>query len=137
MKEARTDTTDTNGHRDKSGHRSVEMAEKASVHARLGDSLTRLTPLTPQKRDTPEINANPDESLGLFRFDLVQADIDAGYPAVELRRANNLAWRLISGMGYPFDEAMAAAAQWVANNPAHPDEAACLDVMQLFKRIAQ
>lgn len=73
------------------------------------------------------------ETLLQFRFDLVQQEIDAGYPLDELKRANNITWRLITAHGFQFHEAMMAAAQWVVDNPPHHDEAAFVDVMALFK----
>lgn len=74
------------------------------------------------------------ETLAQFRFDLVEQAIEEGHPAEELRRVNNIAWRLITARGYQFQEAITTAAQWVVDNPPHRDEAAFIDVMELFKR---
>jgi hypothetical protein len=65
----------------------------------------------------------------------VQSDIDSGYPADDLHRVNNIAWRLMTTRGYLFDEAITAAALWVSDNPAHADETTFIDVMALFKEI--
>lgn len=96
---------------------------------------TPATPVTPQKHSKPENKVDTAEVHSLFRFDLVQEEIEAGFPEFELRRVNNIAWRLITARGYMFDEAITAAAQWVAGNPPHRDEATFIDVMALFERI--
>jgi len=71
--------------------------------------------------------------LARFRLDLCAND-----PELELiSRINAIAWHLITRCAWGFDTAFKAAAQWADNNPHHTDEAAFLDVMQLFKRIAQ
>jgi hypothetical protein len=84
----------------------------------------------------PKLKAVIDAaSFAQFRFDLVQSDIDSGYPADDLHRVNNIAWRLMTTRGYLFDEAITAAALWVSDNPAHADETTFIDVMALFKEI--
>jgi hypothetical protein len=128
------DTTDTDGHHDKIRCQSMASGFKPSNYAGFDGALTPLTPLTPQKHYEPE-NSELAGSLCQFRFDLVQSDIDAGYPADDLHRVNNIAWRLMTTRGYLFDEAIKAAALWVSDNPPHADEAAFIDVMALFKEI--
>lgn len=106
-------------------------------YASFSVSGTPGTPGTPQKHDKPENNADMSEALAQFRFDLAQQEIEAGYPVDELKRVNNIAWRLITARGYPFQEAITAAAQWVAGNPQHQDETAFINVMAIFKGIQQ
>lgn len=91
---------------------------------------------TPEKQHAPERNAkSAKESLALFRFDLVQSDIDAGHDAAELHRTNNMAWQFMQGDGMGFDEAIKLAAGIVADEKIAACEAAYVDVMALFKRI--
>ncbi len=78
----------------------------------------------------------PDiEALRPFRFDLVEADIEAGYPASEIDRVNNLTWHLMEADGLAFDEALRIAADIVATCDPAPCEQAYRDVRQLWKRI--
>ncbi len=130
------DTPDTDGHHDKNRCQSMGNGFKPSNHAGFDGALTPLTPLTPQKHHEPE-NSDVTASFDKFRFDLVQSDIDSGYPADGLHRVNNIAWRLMTTRGYLFDEAIKAAALWVSDNPPHADEAAFVDVMALFREIGQ
>ena len=94
-------------------------------------------PPVPPKKHKVSQNNELAGSLDQFQFDLVQADIDAGYPADDLHRVNNIAWRLMTTRGFLFDEAINAAALWVTDNPPHADEAAFVDVMALFREIGQ
>jgi hypothetical protein len=68
-----------------------------------------------------------------FQFDLMDQDIAAGNTADELRRVNNITWRLVTAKGFTFCEAIKAAAEWVGENEQHQDEAAFVDVLALFK----
>lgn len=68
--------------------------------------------------------------LSQFRFDLVEMDV----APEELRRVNNICYRLVHVGGWQFDEAMTAAATWVINNPPHNDEKAFIDVLNLWKK---
>lgn len=78
----------------------------------------------------------PDiEALRPFRFDLVEADIEAGYPASEIDRVNNLTWHLMEADGLAFDEALRIAADIVATCDPASCEQAYRDVRQLWKRI--
>lgn len=117
----------------KTGCQSDEAPRKVNEYKGLANRLTPLTPLTPEKHHVLEIS----DVLQLFRFDLVQQEIEDGYPADELRRVNNIAWRLMTAQGFGFDEAIKAAAEWVISSPAHQDESALIDVMGLFKGLMQ
>lgn len=70
------------------------------------------------------------DMLSQFRFDLVEKDIDPD----ELRRVNNICYRLVHVCGWQFEEAMTAAATWAINNPPHPDEKDFIDVLNLWKK---
>ncbi len=109
---------------------SVPPPHKPNEYVGLAICGTPGTPGTPQKH----LSAENAETLAQFCFDLVEQEIEAGYPVEELRRVNNIAWRLITARGFQFQEAITAAAQWVVDNPPHRDEAAFVDVMELFKR---
>jgi hypothetical protein len=117
----------------KLGCSSVLPPRKANEYKGLAFSGTPGTPGTPEKHHAQEIS----DALQLFRFDLVQQEIEGGYPADELRRVNNMAWRLMTAQGFGFDEAIKAAAEWVISSPAHQDEATMIDVMELFKGLMQ
>lgn len=106
-----------------------ETPRKPNEYKGLAIRPTRPTRPTPEKHHVQEIS----DVLQLFRLDLVQQEIEGGYPADELRRVNNIAWRLMTAQGFGFDEAIKAAAEWVISSPAHQDEAAMIDVMELFK----
>lgn len=120
----------------------IEECRKSGVTIRLDGGLLKLKGapdavriaaerLKPHK---PAIVTHITETLAQFRFDLVGQEIEAGYPVEELRRVNNIAWRLITARGFQFQEAITTAAQWVVDHPPHADEAAFIDVMELFKR---
>jgi hypothetical protein len=121
----------------KPAYQDSETPRKPNEYKGLANQLTRLTRLTPQKHNAQEITENSKVILEQFRFDLVQQEIDAGHPADELHRVNNIAWRLMTGRGFSFNEAINEAAKWVVHNPAHRDEAAFVDVMKLFKGVVQ
>jgi len=74
------------------------------------------------------------DTLALFRFDLVQRDIEDGYPAEELTRVNNMAWEFMRVDGMGFDEAIRAAAEIVAHTQIAACEAAYADVMVMFSK---
>lgn len=107
------------------------------INIRVDAYAARVTPVTPQKHNKPDNTDGTGSMLALFDMEAVQQEIDAGYPEDLLRRVNNIAWRLITTRGYPFNEAIKAAALWVADNPPHADEAAFVDVMALFKELGQ
>ena len=64
----------------------------------------------------------------------MQFDIEAGCPAGELYRVNNMAWEFMEVDGMGFQEAIKAAAEIVANTEAAACETAYSDVMTLFLR---
>jgi len=112
-----------------------ETPRKANEYKDLDDRLTPLTPLTPRKHNALETKAPSLETLKQFRFDLVQIEIEDGYPADELHRVNNMAWELMQTNGMSFDEAIKKAGKIVANCQITACETAYLDVMALFKRM--
>lgn len=70
-----------------------------------------------------------------FRLDLVQADTDAGQPAEELHRVNNMAWEFMQVDGMAFEDAIRLAAQIVAHGQVAACEAAYADVMAIFLKV--
>ena len=93
---------------------------------------------TAQKQHQQQIHRELTESaLTQFQFDRVQAEIDAGYPADELHRVNNLAWHFMQTDGIGFDDAIQKAAIIVVSGQAAACEVAYIDVMDLFKRLTQ
>ncbi len=93
----------------------------------------------------PEVPSNPAESsptpslievLRQFRFDLIEREIAAGYPADELNRANDLAWHFMQEDGLPFEVAIRIAADIVINCDPAPCEAAYESAMALWKRVS-
>ncbi len=77
------------------------------------------------------------EELTQFRFDLVRKEIDSGYSASELHRANNMAWDFMQVDGMTFQDAIKKAAEIVTNTQMAACEAAYVDVMALFERISK
>ena len=75
------------------------------------------------------------QSLAQFGFELMQADIDAGYPADELHRVNNMAWEFMQVDGMAFDEAIKLAAEIVVHGQVSACEAAYEDVRALWRRL--
>ncbi len=78
--------------------------------------------------------------LALFRFDLtdrdIAADIDAGYPATDIVRVNNMAWEFMKADGLPFNEAMDVAAEIVTTCPSASCETTYEDVQALWRHIS-
>lgn len=73
--------------------------------------------------------AEADPLLDKFQFELVEVD-----PAPEeLMRVNNICYHLVTAKGWTFEEAIVAAAVWVASNPPHSDEAEMTDVHLLWR----
>ncbi|MBS0308493.1 MAG: hypothetical protein JSS58_05940 [Proteobacteria bacterium] len=83
----------------------------------------------------PDDQTQALEKLALFRFDLIRADIEAGYPASDLHRVNNMAWEFMQTDGMAFEDAIRMAADIVATTQAAACEAAYVDVMALFDRL--
>ncbi len=116
---------------------SATPPHKPNARAGFSDTVAPVTPVTPEKHNKPDNADGTGSMLASFDMEAVQQEIDAGYPEDLLRRVNNIAWRLITTRGYPFNEAIKAAALWVADNPPHADEAAFVDVMAMFKELGQ
>ena len=112
---------------------SVQTPLKASIHAGFKVCGTPGTPGTPQKHMTPEII----DTLALFQFELMEQDLAAGHTAEQLRRVNNITWRLMTAKGFTFDEAIKAAAEWVIDNEQRQDETAFADVLALYSGLHQ
>jgi hypothetical protein len=74
-------------------------------------------------------------SLDQFRFDLVQSDIDSGYPADDTHRVNNMAWEFMQADQMAFDEAIKLAAEIIVNGKWSACERAYVDVLTLFMRL--
>lgn len=74
------------------------------------------------------------EVLHQFRFDLVEADIDAGHPAAELDRVTNMAWEFMQVDGLDFNTAIRVAAETCIACPPAPCEAAYSNVRSLWRQ---
>ncbi|CAN5738836.1 hypothetical protein BH11PSE12_BH11PSE12_04010 [soil metagenome] len=104
---------------------------KPNEYKGLAHGLTPLTPLTPQKHTIQEIDM---KSLNdLFRFDLVQTEIEAGHSESELRRVNNMAYVFMRDDQLTLGEAMKAAAEIVVSCPVAPCELTYPDVMEMWR----
>ena len=77
------------------------------------------------------------DTLGLFRFDLVQQEIEDGHPADELHRVCNMAWEHMQADGMSFTDAMKLASEIAISTQVAACEAAYVDVMALFKRLRE
>ncbi len=79
-------------------------------------------------------------NLELFRFDLtdddIESEIQAGYPATDIIRVNNMAWEFIKVDGLPFDEAIRTSAEIVVSCPYAPCEASYEDAWMLWRQCA-
>lgn len=91
---------------------------------------------TPEKQYVQENKAESIKaSLRLFRFDLVQSEIDAGHDADELCCINNMAWDFMQTRHMQFGDAIKMAAEIVVDGQIAVYDAICADVMALFKRL--
>jgi hypothetical protein len=77
------------------------------------------------------------EQLALFRFDLVQKDIDSGHPSDEIHRTNNMAWEFMQADGMRFSDAMKIAIEIVISLQVADCEAAYIDPMELINRVTK
>lgn len=77
------------------------------------------------------------EKLRQFRFDLLNRDIEGGYSAADLERANNMAWEFMQVDGMEFSVAVHLAAQIVAECDVAASEAAYEDVRALWPRLTR
>ena len=80
-------------------------------------------------------SANLLQSLAQFEFDLMQDDIDAGYPVEELNRVNNMAWEFMQVDRMTFDKAIKLAAEIVVHGQVEACEAAYEDVQALWRKV--
>jgi hypothetical protein len=106
------------------------------------DSVTPVTPAAthdvtpkpaPPKACTPvtSVTSQNDITALLARFRLHECEND---PEPDLiQRINDIVFHLVINCAFEFDEALTAAAQWVATNPPHQDEAAFTDVYQVWR----
>ncbi len=99
---------------------------------KAGNRLPVATVATVAVMKSPNLKVTFDAgSLDQFRFDLVQSDINSGYPADDLHRVNNMAWAFMQKGGMGFEEAIKHAAVIVAATQIAAYEAAYIDVMAL------
>lgn len=113
--------------------RSVLKQHKAEVERFLSAQDRRgIDAARAQPTDKPNTVM---QSLAHFNFDLMQADIDAGYPADELHRINNMAWEFMQVDRMAFDEAIKLAAEIVVFGQVTACEAAYENVQALFNRM--
>ena len=75
------------------------------------------------------------DRLRLFRFDLVQQDIEAGANPEELERINNMAWEFMQVDGLEFSESIKIAAEIVVSCNVVICEAAYQSVKDLHKKL--
>jgi hypothetical protein len=106
-----------------------------ATHQR-GNRPTVATVATVAVTKSPNLNAVFNAgSLDQFRFDLVQSDIDSGYPADDMHRVNNMAWEFMQADQMAFGEAIKLAADIVINGKWSACERAYVDVLALFTRL--
>jgi hypothetical protein len=108
---------------------------KSNEYAGLFISGTPGTPGTPKKHHKPEVTAGTNNTWELFRLDLVRAEIEAGYPASELHRVNNMAYEFMQADDMGFNDAIKLAAEIIVCGQITACEAAYADVVKLFKKI--
>ena len=75
------------------------------------------------------------QSLAQFEFDLMQAEIDAGYPVEELNRVNNMAWEFMQVDRMTFNMAIKLAAEIVVHGQVTACESAYEDVQALWRKV--
>ena len=134
-KDAGRDTRDTVGHQLKKPCPTDEKSWRASIHEGLRVAGTPGTRGTPQKQYEPGIDDSQRQSLVQFEFDLMQAEIDAGYPVEELNRVNNMAWEFMQVDRMTFDKAIKLAAEIVVHGQVTACEAAYEDVQALWRKV--
>lgn len=113
-----------------------EQAKSLTVATVAGVAVAKLPKVKNTHSPVKEKSSLAD-MLALFRFDLVQQEIEDGLPADELHRVNNMAWEFMQADGMNFNEAIKKAGQIVANCQITACETAYLDVMALFKRMSK
>lgn len=129
------DTRDTVGHQPKKQCPTDEKGWRDSIHAGLRVAGTPGTRGTPQKQYEPGIDDIQRQSLAQFEFDLIQAEIGAGYPAEDLNRLNNMAWEFMQVDRMTFNEAIKLAAEIVVHGQVTACEAAYEDVQALWRKV--
>ncbi|MEM4990885.1 hypothetical protein V8G57_26100 [Collimonas sp. H4R21] len=76
---------------------------------------------TPEEQHAHEIDVESVRaSLKLFRFDMVQSEIDAGHDADELRRINNMAWEFMQIRHMEFGYAIKMTAELWSMDRSQP-----------------
>ena len=114
-------------------HERVKPSTVASV---AGVEVAKL--LKVKNTDSPaKEKSSLADTLALFRFDLVQQEIEDGHPADELHRVCNMAWEFMQADGMNFADAMKLASEITISTQVAACEAAYVDVMALFKRLRE
>lgn len=106
--------------------------EKHSVYA-----VVPNVPAVPAKKQSNELESESAalrRDLARFRFDLIEAEIIAEYPAAELHRVNNMAWEFMQVDGLDFNTAIRMAAEICIDCPPAPCEAAYSGVRSLWRQ---
>jgi hypothetical protein len=115
-------------------HDRVKPSTVATIAGVAGVAVAKLPKVKNTNSPLKEKSSLAD-TLALFRFDLVQQEIEDGHPADELHRVNNMAWEFMQADGMTFDEAMKRASEITICTQVAACEAAYVDVMALFKRL--
>jgi Na+/citrate or Na+/malate symporter len=77
------------------------------------------------------------DTLALFRFELIQQEIEDGHQSDELHRVNNMTWEFMQADGMSFTDAMKLSSEITISKQVAVCEAAYVDVMALFKKVNQ
>ena len=112
-----------------------QVEQPSSKIAKLAGIALANIPTAESKLTTNNFGMPDIEMLRQFRFDLVAAEIEAGCPAQEIQRVNNLAWELMKVDSIRFADAVRTAAEIVAHCDSATCEAAYEDVQALWKQI--
>ncbi len=112
-----------------------QVGQQSSKIAKLAGIALANFPTAESKLATNNSGMPDIEILRQFRFDLVTAEIEAGCPAQEIQRVNNLAWELMKEDSMRFADAVRTAAKIVAHCDRAACEAAYKDVQALWKQI--
>jgi hypothetical protein len=75
------------------------------------------------------------EELRMFRFELIEEDIDEGYSSAILGRINNMAWEFMQVDGMSFYDAIRIAAEIVSACEVAACESAYEDVQALWRKL--
>lgn len=113
-----------------------ERVKSSTVATVAGVAVAKLPKVKNTYSQTKEKSTLAD-TLALFRFDLVQQEIEDGHPADELHRVCNMAWEFMQADGMSFTDAMKLASEITISTQVAACESAYVDAMALFKRLRE